>query len=108
MGKGHGGTRDGSGRKPKIEPPTASHGRDWARMVLEQLDRPAKPEDSYDIQQWRLLTEAKDLRIRLDARKILIAYLFGKPVQPIVGDDQLPPVQINISALPMTRNLTKR
>ncbi len=103
MGKGHGGARSGSGRKAAVEPPTASHGRDWARELLEKLNAPAEAKESYELQQWRVLTEAQDLRIRLDARKILAAYLFGKPVQPIVGDDQLPPVQINISAIPRRR-----
>ena len=102
-GKGHGGSRSGSGRKRGIEPPTANHGRDWARAMLERLNKPAEAKESFETEQWRLLTEAQDLRIRLDARKILCAYLFGKPVQPIVGDDTLPPVQINLCGMSITR-----
>jgi len=77
--------------------------RDCAKRLLEALNRAAAPADSFEVAQWRLLSEAQDLRIRLDVRKYLYDKRDGKAAQPIVGDDQLPPVQINISAIPMKR-----
>jgi hypothetical protein len=38
----------------------------------------------------------------------LYSYLFGKPIQPVTTDEVAAPITINISALPMTRKLTKR
>lgn len=111
-----GGKRPGAGRPPKVALPDSKPGpvspqdRDCAKRLLEALNRPAKlaadkdgDADSYEIQQWRMLAEAQDLRIRLDVRKYLYDKRDGKAAQPIVGDDQLPPVQINISAIPRTR-----
>jgi hypothetical protein len=103
MGKGHGGARSGSGRRPSLEPPTPAQGRDWAREILAKLNAPKEAKESYELEAWRLLTEAQDLRIRLDARKLLYSYLFGKPIQPVTTDEQAPPVTINITSIPRTR-----
>lgn len=112
-----GGRRPGAGRPPKVAVPDSGkpgpvspQDRDCAKRLLEALNRPARtaPDkdgaaDSFEVAQWRLLSEAQDLRIRLDVRKYLYDKRDGKAAQPIVGDDQLPPVQINISAIPMKR-----
>lgn len=44
-----------------------------------------------------------DPKIAFEAFKLAQAYLFGKPVQPIIGEEDLPPVRIDISAIPMKR-----
>ena len=111
-----GGKRPGAGRPAKLALPASKPGpvapqdRECAKRLLEALNRPARmvadkdgPADSYEVQQWRTLCEGQDLRIRLDVRKYLYDKRDGKAAQPIVGDDQLPPVQINISAIPMKR-----
>lgn len=112
-----GGKRPGAGRPPKAALPEApkpgpvtQQDRECAKRLLEALNRPEKltpddkgPADSYEVVQWRLLSEAQDLRIRLDVRKYLYDKRDGKAAQPIVGDDQLPPLAINISAIPMKR-----
>lgn len=105
-----GGRRPGAGRPPKIAVPDSTkpgpvspQDRDCAKRLLEALNRAGAVTDSFEVAQWRLLSEAQDLRIRLDVRKYLYDKRDGKAAQPIVGDDQLPPVQINISAIPMRR-----
>jgi hypothetical protein len=52
---------------------------------------------------WKDWLDHKDEHIAWEAFKLSQAYMFGKPVQPIVGDEDLPPVQINISAIPLKR-----
>jgi hypothetical protein len=53
--------------------------------------------------QWKHHLEHKDPHIRFETFKLANHYLFGKPAQPIVGDEALPPVEINISAIPRKR-----
>jgi hypothetical protein len=50
----------------------------------------------------QVLLQSKDERIRFDTLKLLLYYQFGKPVQPIVGAEDLPPVKIDLSAIPMS------
>ncbi|HLZ90207.1 MAG TPA: hypothetical protein VKQ28_00730 [Candidatus Acidoferrum sp.] len=57
--------------------------REAAGRILENLNRAADAKDSYEVQQWRLLAEAQDLRIRLDARKWLYDKRDGKATQPV-------------------------
>jgi hypothetical protein len=77
-----GGKRDGAGRKPGVVLPKAAD-KEAAGRILEALNREAESRDSYEVRQWRMLTEAQDLRVRLDARKYLYDKRDGKATQPI-------------------------
>lgn len=77
-----GGKRPGSGRKPGVKLPDARD-RDCAARLLEALNEPAKPKESFEIAQWRMLTEAEELTIRLRARMYLYDKRDGKAVQPV-------------------------
>jgi hypothetical protein len=57
--------------------------KEAAGRLLVALNQPAVVGESYEIAQWRLLIEAQDLRIRLDARKYLYDKRDGKATQPI-------------------------
>lgn len=91
-----GGKRDGAGRKPHPElpampvgehpGPTTAADRSCAARLLEALNREASPEDSYEIKEWRKITEAVDVRVRFDARKYLYDKRDGKAIQPIDVD----------------------
>ena len=77
-----GGKREGAGR-PKGVPLPPRPDKSELTALLEALDAPAKPNEPYRIAKWRELTEAQDLRIRLDARKYLTDQCYGKATQPI-------------------------
>lgn len=79
---GRGGKREGAGR-PQGQKLPPKPDKDELRLLLEALDREAKDSDSYLVKKWRELTEAQDLRIRLDARKYLTDQCYGKATQPI-------------------------
>src|SRR5579884_3818217 len=79
---GHGGKREGAGRKPKIASAAAADGRTnaariWATRLIAGLTDPGSldpkltPAEVIEIEEWRPLWEALDLRIRLDTRKYL-------------------------------------
>lgn len=53
--------------------------------------------------QWKKWLGHKDEKIAFEAFKLSQAYMFGKPIQPIVGEEELPPVRIDISAIPLKR-----
>jgi hypothetical protein len=97
-----GGRRDGAGRKPKPEVPFVPKAK--AESVLARLgqDYEGKKLPTED-QIWLGLIACGDLRLRFDVMKYLTDRRDGKPIQPIVGDEGRPPVTINISALPRTR-----
>lgn len=59
--------------------------------------------DTRNRELWNKWLTHKDPKYRWEAFKLAQAYMFGKPVQPIVGDEDLPPVRIDISAIPMKR-----
>mgnify|MGYP001566941888 FL=1 len=42
------------------------------------------------------LTHAVDERVRLAAWRFIAEYAFGKPLQPVGGDDSAPPLRIRI------------
>lgn len=52
---------------------------------------------------WRFFLDHKDPGLRWKAFELYNAYRFCKPPLPVVGDEDLPPVSINISAIPRTR-----
>jgi len=57
MGKGKGQLR--KHRRPAIEPPTANHGRDWARDLLVKLNAPADSRESFELQLFEKLFAAE-------------------------------------------------
>jgi len=83
-----GGARAGAGRKPGVKLPSVAD-RAAAGRILEALNQPAKASEAYEIAQWRLLTEAQDVRVRLDARKYLYDKRDGKATQPIDHGGQM-------------------
>jgi len=88
-----GGKRDGAGRKPKPvipEPAFESQGtkptagdREWAGRTVDALNKPEEASDSYEVKRLRVLSEAQDLRIRLDFTRWLYDKRDGKATQPI-------------------------
>jgi hypothetical protein len=91
----HGGKRDGAGRKAGIVLPALAD-KECAGKLLLALNRPAQPDDPYEVQQWRKLVEAKDPRVSLDARKYLYDKRDGKAVQPMSGPIQNEPITMKI------------
>jgi hypothetical protein len=69
-----------------------------AARILEALNRPEGPKDSYEIQQWRLLSEANDIRVRFDVRKYLYDKRDGKAVQPVDFGDKPISVTVDIAS----------
>jgi|HubBroStandDraft_1064217.scaffolds.fasta_scaffold490655_2 hypothetical protein len=52
---------------------------------------------------WNYFLNHADPVYRWKAHELANAYLFGKPVMPISGVEDMPPVHIDISAIPMKR-----
>ena len=50
--------------------------------------------------EWNKWLRHSDPRIASEAFKLANAYLFGKPVQAVAGEEFAPPIKINISAIP--------
>jgi hypothetical protein len=48
---------------------------------------------------WKKKLYHRDPHIALKAFELANHYLFGKPIQPIVGDELAPPIKIDISAI---------
>lgn len=88
MGQRFGGRQKGTPNKAKLG-------------VRDLLDRVL--DDDANERAWRKWLKHKDSKIAFEAFKLAQAYKYGKPVQPVVDEDPAPPVQINISAIPMKR-----
>src|SRR5208282_5118952 len=106
-----GGKRAGAGRKAGVKLPDAAD-RDAAKRLLEALNKPAGDgakgtnEDDYEVAQWRELTEAKEIGIRLRARMYLYDKRDGKAVQPL---DFTRPIDVIIDLdSAVTRRASKR
>jgi hypothetical protein len=52
---------------------------------------------------WKQKLYHKDPHVALEAFRLANHYLFGKPVQPVVGEELAPPIKIDISAIPKYR-----
>jgi len=52
---------------------------------------------------WILFLNHRDTQVKWKAFELANAYLFGKPVMPIQGADDAPPVHIDISSIPRKR-----
>lgn len=81
-----GGKREGAGRKalPRAEFKTSLDKFLW---IIEELHKHKTREqlgkESGQLKHWRTLTEAKELRIRLDSWKFLYDHAYGKATQPV-------------------------
>ena len=104
MGSGHGGRREGSGRKPNIASelssqdelgthpgPTSGVERKYYGDVIDALDKAPGEEEkkSLNLQRWRKLVDSKDERIVLDTYKYLFDKRDGKAIQPVDVDATL-------------------
>jgi hypothetical protein len=52
---------------------------------------------------WKQKLYSKDPHVALEAFKLANHYMFGKPVIPIQGAEDAPPIHIDISAIPRKR-----
>jgi hypothetical protein len=57
--------------------------------------------------EWEHYLRHRNPHLRFEAFKLANSYLFGKPVQPVVGEELLPPIKIDISAIPCHRELAE-
>jgi len=92
MAKGHktGGRRAGAGTPNK------------ATQSIKDLLNFLLPEERLK-KEWEHHLKHQDPSIRWKTFELANAYLFGKPVTPIAGSEDLPPVHIDISAIPRKR-----
>lgn len=84
----------GSGRKKG----TPNKVTDSIKSLLNRVLPEAELE-----KQWRFFLKHADPQIRYKTFELANAYMFGKPVMPISGSEDLPPVHIDISAIPRKR-----
>jgi len=77
----NGGKRPGAGRKPKPKVAGVTD-KSAAARILEGLNREEKPDDPYEIKQFRAIEKA-GARESLDLRKWLYDKRDGKPVQTV-------------------------
>ena len=49
---------------------------------------------------WKQKLYSKNPHVAMKAFELAIHYMFGRPVQPVVGEDFAPPMKIDISAIP--------
>lgn len=68
-------------------------------VELKQLLNRMIPEPLLEKMWWKQL-RSKDPHIAYKAFELMLHYRFGKPVQPIVGEENAPPIKIDISAIP--------
>lgn len=69
---------------------------------LKQLLNRMYPEDVLE-RMWRAKMRSKDPHLAFKAFELMLHYRFGKPIQPIVGEENAPPIKIDISAIPSYR-----
>lgn len=75
------------------------------RDLKALLDQHVPDEDLW--KRWKKKLDSDDEHISMKALELVLQYRFGKPVQPIVGDAEQPPIQINVSAIPKFRERVK-
>jgi hypothetical protein len=56
---------------------------------------------------WKQWLGHHDQHIGFEAFKLALSYLYGKPVQPVAGEESAPPLRIDISAIPSHRELAE-
>lgn len=90
-----GGARPNSGPKKKHIPEVPVERRK-SEILLEALNRPADPKDSYQVQEWRKLTEAQDLNVRATYRWKLTEHAWGRAVHT-VNHLHDKPIEMNVT-----------
>lgn len=90
-----GGKRPNSGPKRKILPEIPVDTRKSA-VLLEALNRPKREDDSYEVQQWRRLTEARDINVRGLYRWRLFEHSEGRSIQT-VNHLHDKPIEMNVT-----------
>jgi hypothetical protein len=53
--------------------------------------------------EWKKWAKHKDPRIAFETFKLALSYLYGKPAQTIVGQEEAVPIEIDCSAIPCYR-----
>jgi hypothetical protein len=105
---GKGGARPGAGRKPKAKLPDIES-KSYGQELLDAINRPARPEDSYKVKEWRKLTEANDLRIRMDARNRIEDRALGQAMRNINHLHDKPiEMNVNVSIAEVVRKVRER
>ena len=66
---------------------------------IKTLLNPLLPEEEL-AKLWKKKLYSKDPHVALEAFKVVIHYMFGKPVQPVASEEFAPPIKIDISAIP--------
>ena len=85
--KGHeklGGRQKGTGNKATV-------------AIKELLNSKVTDEELWKL--WKKKLYSKDPHIAIKALELVLHYKYGKPVQPIVGEELAPPIKIDISAI---------
>jgi hypothetical protein len=80
------------------QPGTPNKATESIKNLLNRL----LPEERLE-REWNYYLRHADPHIRFEAFKLTNSYLFGKPVQPVVGEELAPPIKINVSAIPKKR-----
>jgi hypothetical protein len=83
------------------QPGTPNKATAEIKVLLNRL----LPEERLAIE-WERNLKHKDPRIRWKAFELANAYLFGKPVMPIQGAEDAPPMHIDISSIPRKRKVS--
>ena len=89
--KGHeklGGRKKGARNKVTVE-------------IKELLNTMLPPERLEKL--WNDKLNHEDPHISIKALEMALHYMFGKPVQPVIGEELAPPIKIDISAIPQHR-----
>ena len=73
-----------------------------ATIGVKALVTAVLPDDRLK-KEWNKWLRHRDPHIAFAAFKLANFYLFGKPMQPVVGEEDAPPVHIDISAIPFRR-----
>jgi hypothetical protein len=67
--------------------------------IKEMLNRLLPEEEQMRL--WKKNLYHKEHSIAIKAFEMAMHYMYGKPVQPIVGEEFAPPIKIDISAIPI-------
>jgi len=76
--------------------------RNNATESIKALLNTLLPEDEL-AELWNKKLRSKNEHVSMKALELALHYMFGKPVQPIVGEELAPPIKIDISAIPQHR-----
>jgi hypothetical protein len=66
--------------------------------IKELLNSKVSDEELWKL--WKKKLYSKDPHIATKALELVLHYKYGKPIQPIVGEELAPPIKIDISAIP--------